>query len=360
MDIDLTPLLDRFGETPVIVALGAVTGFVFGVAAQRSRFCLRAATVEFAEGRLGPRMAVWLLCFSTALVWVQGATLSGLFSPQEARFLAVPGSWSGAILGGLVFGAGMILARGCSGRLLVLAATGNLRSIVSGLIFAVTAQMALAGWLAPLRNRIAALWTTEGGTNLDLGQWSGLGTTGALVLGAGLAVVAVTIALRNRIGWATLVFGSGVGFAVALGYVLTARFAASAFDPVSVQSLTFTGPSADMLMLFVGPEPAVTFATGLIAGVFLGALVAAGLARELAWQGFEDTISMRRAMVGAAMMGFGGMLAGGCAIGAGVSGGSVLAGTAWVALTAMWVGAVATHRVLALTSPSALTVPASA
>ena len=39
-------------------------------------------------------------------------------------------------------GAGMVLARGCSGRLLVLAATGNLRSVVSGLIFAVVAQMA--------------------------------------------------------------------------------------------------------------------------------------------------------------------------------------------------------------------------
>ena len=46
--------------------------------------------------------------------------------------MAVPGSWSGAILGGLLFGVGMVLARGCSGRLLVLAATGNLRSVVAG------------------------------------------------------------------------------------------------------------------------------------------------------------------------------------------------------------------------------------
>ena len=41
-------------------------------------------------------------------------------------------------------------------------------------------------------------------------------------------------------------------------------------------------------------------------------------------------------------MGFGGMLAGGCAIGAGVSGGSIFVGTAWLALFSMWIGAMAT------------------
>jgi hypothetical protein len=44
-----------------------------------------------------------------------------------------------------MFGMGMILARGCSSRLLVLAAQGNLRALLSGLVFAVTAQSALTG-----------------------------------------------------------------------------------------------------------------------------------------------------------------------------------------------------------------------
>ena len=46
--------------------------------------------------------------------------------------------------------------------------------------------------------------------------------------------------------------------------------------------------------------------------------------------------------LGAVLMGFGGMLAGGCAIGAGVTGGSIFAGTAWAALTAFWIGGMAT------------------
>ena len=48
---------------------------------------------------------------------------------------------------------------------------------------------------------------------------------------------------------------------------------------------------------------------------------------------------MRRYIVGAVLMGFGAMLAGGCAVGAGVTGGSILALTAWVALIGMWAGA---------------------
>jgi uncharacterized membrane protein YedE/YeeE len=38
-------------------------------------------------------------------------------------------------------------------------------------------------------------------------------------------------------------------------------------------------------------------------------------------------------------MGFGSMLAGGCAVGAGVTGGAIFALTAWLSLVAMWVGA---------------------
>jgi len=41
-------------------------------------------------------------------------------------------------------------------------------------------------------------------------------------------------------------------------------------------------------------------------------------------------------------MGFGAMLAGGCAIGAGVTGTSIFVGTAWLALLCMWIGAMLT------------------
>ncbi|MBK5934408.1 sulfur transporter [Rhodovulum imhoffii] len=344
--MDILPLVELYGEAPAAALFGLIAGAIFGVAAQRSAFCLRAATVEFARGKLGPRMSVWLLTFSTALVWVQAAELAGLMRGSEARMMAVTGSWSGAIIGGLLFGIGMVLARGCSGRLLVLAATGNLRSVVSGLIFAVVGQMSLHGWLSPLRDKLAALWITPGGKNLDLLGALGLPGGTGLALGLGLAIAALTLARMNRISARKLVFGAGVGFAVAAGWVLTFQLSQVAFEPVQIESITFTGPSANMLMFFLDRSAVLEFDIGLVVGVFLGAFLAALAGGDLRFQGFESEVNMRKAMIGAALMGFGGMLAGGCAIGAGVTGGSIFVATAWVALLCMWIGAVLTDLLI--------------
>ncbi len=133
-------LVETFGESYSAGLVGLLVGLTFGIAAQRSQFCLRASVVEFARRQLGPRMAVWLLTLSTAIVWTQAADLAGIINSADARIMAIPGSYSGAIVGGAIFGVGMILTKGCSGRLLVLAASGNLRSAVKGLIFAVVAH----------------------------------------------------------------------------------------------------------------------------------------------------------------------------------------------------------------------------
>lgn len=340
--MDLVALVERIGEAPAAALFGLLTGIVFGIAAQRSRFCLRAATVEFARAEMGDKVAVWLLTFSTAVVWVQGAQLLGLMESADARMMAVPGSWSGAIVGGLMFGAGMVLARGCSGRLLVLAATGNLRSVVSGLIFAVVAQMSLSGILSPARDGIASMWITKGGRNMDLLAFVGVPQLGGLIFGLICAVLALVLARRNKIGAVRLVFASGVGFAVALGWVLTYALSTIAFEPVQIESATFTGPSAHTLMFFLDRNAVLEFDVGLVPGVFIGAMIAAGLAGEMKFQAFDGPSTMRKAMIGAALMGFGGMLAGGCAIGAGVTGGSIFVGTAWCALFFMWIGAMVT------------------
>lgn len=340
--MDLVSLVERIGEAPTAALFGLLTGLTFGIAAQRSRFCLRAATVEFARGRMEDKVSVWLLTFSTAVVWVQAAQLLGLMESADARMMAVPGSWSGAVVGGLIFGAGMVLARGCSGRLLVLAATGNLRSVVSGLIFAVVAQMSLSGILSPFRDRIASLWITDGGRNMDLLATIGLPSYSGLIIGVLIAILALILSRRNEIGASRLIFASGVGFAVAMGWVLTYSLSQVAFDPVQIESATFTGPSAHTLMFFLDRNAILEFDVGLVPGVFIGALIAAAWSKELKLQAFDDTITMRKAMIGAALMGFGGMLAGGCAIGAGVTGGSIFVGTAWAALFFMWVGAMVT------------------
>jgi len=243
----------------------------------------------------------------------------------------------------------MILARGCVSRLLVLSAGGNLRAGLSGLVMAVTAQAAHSGALSPLRNLISGWWTVEGGAR-DLLPMFHTGHAGGLLFGALWLAAGILFALRQDRVRAWAVYGGiGVGLTIAAGWWFTWQVSSQsmAAQVVPVQSLTFSGPSADVLMLVLSPpgQP-FDFNIGLVPGVFVGSFIAAWLAKELLLEGFKDGQSMRRYIAGAMMMGFGSMLAGGCAVGAGITGASVFTITAWATLFSMWVSAALTDRLI--------------
>ena len=323
---------------------GLCVGILFGFAAQRSDFCLRAATIEFWSGRVGERFVVWLLVFGMALVSVQALLMTGFVPKEEVRQLSNPGTLSGAIIGGALFGVGMILARGCASRLLVLSATGNMRAFVTGLVLTIVAQASLTGMLAPVREGLASLSVIPPETR-DLGSHLPTGT--GLVAGAMILIAATVIGLRARLPASRFLFGSAVGLAVAAGWAYTAALSEMAFDPVPVESITFTGPSANTLMALINaPDLPLNFGIGLVPGVFAGSALSALLSSRFRLQAFSADTGMARYLIGAALMGFGGMLAGGCAVGAGITGGSVLSLTAWLALFAMWVSAGLTNAAL--------------
>lgn len=343
----LATLIEWLGDGAVLALAGLGVGLAFGAMAQRSRFCLRAATVELARGSFGPKIAIWVLAFAAAVATTQGLIAGGYLSVAEARQLAGRGSMSGAIVGGLMFGVGMILARGCASRLLVLSATGNLRALVSGLILTLVAQASLRGALSPGREWIANLWTLEGGDQRNMLTWVGGGAWLGLALGVAWLAVGLWLAWRYRVGIWTRIGAAGVGVMVAAGWALTYMISQISFEPVTVKSISFTGPSADTLMSLVN-EPSIPlgFDVGLIPGVFAGSFIAAALFRDFKLEGYHGGQSMARYIAGATLMGFGSMLAGGCAVGAGVTGGAIFAVTAWVALFSMWVGAMVTDKLV--------------
>jgi uncharacterized membrane protein YedE/YeeE len=99
------------------------------------------------------------------------------------------------------------------------------------------------------------------------------------------------------------------------------------------------------------PAPPIGFDFGLLPGVFAGSFIGAWIGKDLKLEGFKDGYSMTRYIFGAIFMGFGSMLAGGCAVGAGMTGGSIFALTAWIALLGMWAGAGLVDRLIDSQSP---------
>ncbi|MDN5787453.1 YeeE/YedE thiosulfate transporter family protein, partial [Pseudorhodobacter sp.] len=144
------------------VILGLAIGVSFGVLAEVSRFCLRRGLVGNVADRK-PALALWLTALASAILGTQGAVAMGWISFAEHRLLTPDLPIAAIVLGGLAFGVGMVLTRGCASRLTVLSGTGNLRALTVLVVFAITAHATMKGLLAPIR-------TMLGGYTLPMGD----------------------------------------------------------------------------------------------------------------------------------------------------------------------------------------------
>jgi uncharacterized membrane protein YedE/YeeE len=213
------------------------------------------------------------------------------------------------------------------------------------------------GALSPAREAVSALWTVPGGAGRSLLDSFGLGAGAAAGLSALALAIALGFGLRRGLGKGVMIGAGVVGFAVTMGWALTALIAAHSFEVVAVSSVTFTGPATDTLMALVAErQVALSFGIGLVPGVFVGAAAVAMIFGEWRLERFGADTPMERYLIGAVLMGFGAMLAGGCAVGAGVSGGAVFSTTAFLAVFAMWIGAMTTVRLMAWRAGLAQTV----
>ncbi|MDG3041221.1 YeeE/YedE thiosulfate transporter family protein [Roseicyclus marinus] len=318
------------------VWFGLIVGLAFGALAMLTRFCLRRALIGPAEDRSEAR-GVWALALAVAVLGTQGAVAAGLVSFEAHRFQSEPVAVLGLVVGGLLFGLGTVLARGCLSRLTVLSATGNLRALVAILVAAVAAHATLQGALAPLRMVLGSVTLSLGGVPPGAGWiWA------AVIAGFALLVV-----LRSRVSAPMLLGGALIGALVPLAWVGTGYVLYDEFDAIPLEGLAFTGPWAEAL--FWGVAASVTnagFGAGLIGGVLAGSLVAALLSRRFAWESFDSAGQMGRSLGGAALMGVGGVLAGGCTVGAGLAGLPTLGIAALIAFVAIVAGILGADAVL--------------
>jgi uncharacterized membrane protein YedE/YeeE len=317
--------------------LGLALGLAFGALAEVTRFCLRRGLAGDA-GERRPALALWLVALAAAVAGTQGAVAAGLIDFAGHRFHAADLPWLAILAGGALFGAGMVLARGCASRLTVLAASGNLRAVMVVLVLALTAHAAMKGVLAPVRTTLAT-WT------VPLGDLAVI--PGGLPLALAGVAAALWFARRSGVGLWTIAGGLAIGTLIPLGWLGTGLVLQDDFDPITVESLAFTGAHADTLFWAIAAtaiEPG--FGAGLIIGTVTGAALAALGSGRFRWQGFAAPRETGRYLTGGAMMGLGGVLAGGCTVGAGLSGVATLSAAAVLALAAIAAGALVTDRIL--------------
>lgn len=346
--MDLVPFIDALGEPGTAIAGGLVLGLAFGFFAQRSAFCTRSAVLDLTRSGDMKALATWAAGFAVAVLGVQLLLASGLLDVRETRFFSTAQSLSGAIIGGLVFGAGMVLARGCVSRLLVLGSSGNLRAIFSIFIVGLFGYATYAGVLTPLRDSAGGLWNTAQIGGNDLLAHAGLGQSAGVAIGVALAVAALGVAVYAKAPAWRVLGGAAVGATVVGGWYFTYQLSTQVFDPIQAESLSFIRPLATTGQVLADAESMAGLDQGLLAGTIAGALVAALLFRDFRVATFGDAgaPSIWRYAAGSAFMGFGGILAVGCTVGAGLTGGSVLAVSSLLGLASMIAGAAIADKVV--------------
>ena len=315
---------------------GLFLGLIFGVAAQISRFCLRRAVAGDVEER-GSAAAVWATGFAAAILGFAVARSLGFAAVDDHRLLSADLPYLAIILGGLAFGVGMVLTRGCVSRLTVLSATGNLRALTVLVLFAVAAHATIKGVLAPIRTGLGS-FTTE----LPFGTLYEV-SLGIPALAAAAVVLAAVLVLRARPAWGHVVLGAVIGLVAVGGWMATSTLLFDDFDPLPVQSAAFTLPWTDSLFWVIASTAIPAgFGVGFIGGVLGGSFLSAAARGELQVQSFTSGGETLRYGAGALLMGVGGVLAGGCTVGAGLSGSAMGSIAALVALASIIVGAKAT------------------
>ena len=324
-------------QASVWFALGL--GVIFGALAAVTKFCFRRALVG--DDRREAR-GVWALALAVAVLGTQAAVWFGLISFDGHRYVTGEIPVLAIAVGGLLFGAGMILTRGCISRLAVLTGSGNLRALLVIAVFAIVAHATLKGVLSPLRTALGSVTWSVG----EAGSLAAL-PGGAIFWTLVVAALALAFVPRSGNPAGRLVLAALIGLTVPLGWVGTGYILQDEFDPITLESLSFIAPVTEGLFWTIASTAVpATFGTGLIGGVLVGGVLAALATGTFRWQSFETPAQTGRYIAGGVLMGFGGVLAGGCTIGAGLAGIPTLGLAALLALGFIALGGLAADRAL--------------
>jgi len=361
---------EEMNPSMLVVWGGFVLAFIFGAVANKTNFCTMGAISDVVNMEHWGRMRMWLLAIAVAMIGANLLYYFGLIDLSRSVYQRPVLPWLSLLLGGALFGVGMTIAAGCTNKNLVRVGGGSLRSVVVLTVLAISAYMTLKGlfgqWRASFLDPVS----------VDLSQWgfSAQGMPQVLAKLTGLPDKTALLITLGVVGLGLLVFvfkdkrfranlshvlGSVVlGLLVVAAWYLTGHVGFGedpetmemvyfATNTRTLESMSFVAPVAfnlEMLMMWTDKSLRMTFGIASAIGVVLGSFAYAISTRTFRWEGFASMEDLRTQLIGAVLMGFGGVTALGCTIGQGLSGISTLAIGSFLALTAIVGGAVATMK----------------
>ena len=294
------------------------------------------------------RMRLWVWALAVAIGLSQLAIGLGFLQDNDSFYTSSRLLWLSHILGGLTFGFGMALASGCGSRTLVRLGEGSLKALVVFLVMALASFMTIRGITAVARSQtveqvFVTLPSRQDLTSLISLAFQAPADIVRLALTSGVVVVMAWFVFFQKGPRHTtqgIVTSTLVGACVAAGWIATGWLGFIAEHPNTLEpaylvtntrgpeSLTFVAPlaySLEILLYWSDRSQVMTFSIATVLGTILGAGIAAVVSKRFQWQGFASNEDLAHHLIGATLMGIGGVVALGCTIGHGLSGLSLLA-----------------------------------
>lgn len=332
-------------QLTVLAAAGGVS-IAFGWVLHRTHFCTMGAVSDAVIMGSYDRLRQWALAIAVAALGFGLLCGAGLITPFNTIYPAHSAPWFSIVLGGLMFGWGMVWGSGCGSKSLVRLGAGNLKSLLVVVTMGSVALATLKGILAIPRVQFIEVIQLDVPQGLFAGQWFALFFNSNLQQGMLWSSITVSLLLcawifsdRHFISIRNILPGVCIGLLICsmwwvsgvLGHGLehpeTLEEFFLATSSRKMEAISLTAPLAlglDALLYFSDGSKRFTIGMASVLGICLGALASAKVQGSFRWESFTNAADLRRHLWGGTLMGTGAVLAMGCSIGQGISGMSTL------------------------------------
>lgn len=357
-----------FAPPSIVILGGFVLAFVFGAVSSKTNFCTMGAISDIVNMSHWGRMRMWLLTIAVAIMGTGALAYMDWIDVSKTVYQRPTLTWLSFVVGGLVFGVGMTIASGCTNKNLIRLGSGSIRSLVVLVFTAIASYMTLKGlfaqWRASFLDPVTIDLSHWGLSNQGLGwvlsKMTGMEIKSAILatsLTLGLGIFAFVFKDARFRGNLWHVFGSiTLGCIVVLAWYVTGHIGYGEHPETmemvyfstntrTLEAMSFVAPIAyglELLMLWTDNTLRMTFGIATALGVVLGSLAYALASKKFRWEGFASFSDLRTQLIGAVLMGFGGVTATGCTVGQGISGVSTLAIGSFIVMASIIAGSVAT------------------
>jgi uncharacterized membrane protein YedE/YeeE len=336
--------MQEISDNNLFLLISFAIGIIYGFIAQRKQFCFSGSIKDIILFKHSRRTASLIVAITTAILSTQvvgyfydiNLTNTKYFSNINYLFI---------VLGGAMFGYGMMISDGCSSRHLVKFGQGEKDSF-----FILTAL----GIFSYITYKLFATYGSE------IYNFALVQTTMAKDIFAVPLYIVIPIllfflykSLVKCMNFFQVLDGVFIGLLIAFVWYFTSVVASDLFLSVTPQSLSFVYPLGKITDFILSGfnESVIIFSVVIVIGIIFGSFISSKLnkkynKKQMCDNSQQNPPTLLKKLLGGAFMGIGGILAVGCTVGQGLSGVSTLSSASFVAIISIYISAYFTAKSL--------------